>query len=355
MKVEFVATGDTEDCGIATYTSSLQSALDVTTHRTPVKLRSPNVVHYVRRAIRAVRSDADVLHVQHEYGIFGPLSVASWFVLAIVGLDGWLSGRPVVVTVHTAWNEATIDPPLYWLKRRYVALNNWLIARVADHIVFLSEDTRDLFATTVDLADETVSVLPHGVQADLEPMDQSVAKGRFDVDPDVNLVVEPGYIRPQKGYETLLEIAERLPETTVLIGGGVQSDEYADYVETLRERAPENVEITGVLEDDAFHALFNAMDVALLPYETVSQSGILNWCIAYEVPIVASDLEHFRELDTEHGFPRLFDRDDPEDGAEAVEATLDDPADQIAAMKTYKTAHGMGRIAERHQEIYRSL
>jgi glycosyltransferase involved in cell wall biosynthesis len=355
MKVEFVATGDTEDCGIATYTSSLESALDVSTERTPVKLRSPNVLHYVRQAIDALRSDADVVHVQHEYGIFGPLSIASWFVLSILGLGTWLSGRPVVVTVHTAWNEETVDPPLYWLKRHYVTLNNRLIARVADHLVFLSEDTRDLFATTVDLAEERVSVLPHGVQADLEPMDDSVAKQRIGVDPDADLVVEPGFVRPQKGYETLLEIAEYLPETTVLIGGGAQTEEYADYVDALRERAPDNVEITGVLDDDAFHALFNAMDVAVLPYETVSQSGILNWCIAYEVPTVASDLEHFRELRAEHGFPRLFDLDEPADGAEAVGDLLVDPDTQIGMMKTYKTAHGMDRIAERHREIYRSL
>jgi len=116
-----------------------------------------------------------------------------------------------------------------------------------------------------------------------------------------------------------------------------------------------NVGVTGVLDEGDFHALFNAMDLAVLPYDTVTQSGVVNWCLAYEVPFVATDLERFRSLEREHGFPRTFPLEDPRGGAEAVRSLLDDANPSVEAIRTYRERHGMDRIAARHEAIYDQL
>ena len=344
-----VATGREEDCGIATYTTSLQDALAVETDRTGVRLRSPNVLHYVRKAVDAGRADADVIHVQHEYGIFGPKSVASWPFLLLLWLFATLRGIPVVITLHTVWNAETIDPPLYRTKRLYVRLNNRLIAAVADHLIFLSEETREQFA--MDATHPSVSVLPHGVQTDTREVPN--AKAELGYDEGATLVVEPGFIRPVKGYETFLDVARALPDVAFMIAGGVQDRSHEAYAERIREEAPANVTITGVLDDDRFHAAFAAADLVVLPYDTVTQSGILNWCIAYELPVVASDREYFREFREECAGVEIFESTD--EAIAMVHELAADPerrAEMAQAMHDYGKTHSMDGVATDHREIY---
>jgi len=353
MKVEFFVTGSEQDCGIATYTTTLENALSVEYARTPLKLRSLDVFHYVVQSVRAGLTDADVVHVQHEYDIYGPKSIASWLVFPLLWLLTTLRGRPLVVTFHSAWGEETVAPPVESVKWAYLWLNNRLLTAVTDHAIFLSEDTREVFERTAPLS--SVEVLPHGVPTDLHPMPQADAKRELGVSPNRPLVAEPGFVRPQKGYHLFVDVAERVDDVTFLVGGGIHEGTYEDYLADLRERCDDRVGITGVLDDEAFHALFNAMDVALLPYETVTQSGILNWCLAYEVPVVGTNVEQFADLQDDHGFPVVFPQDDPDAGAVAVRELLDDPTPVLKTMRRYRDQHGMDAVASAHADLYRSL
>ncbi|QCC52318.1 glycosyltransferase [Halapricum salinum] len=353
MKVELFATGPDQDCGIATYTKTLEDALEIDYHRTPLRLRSCNVVHYIRQSVKAGTTDSDVIHVQHEYDIYGPKSIASWFVFPILWILSTLRRRPIVITFHSAWGEETVEPPLVGLKWTYLRLNNWMLARVADYAIFLSEDTRQTFEATTSLS--SVEVIAHGVPTDIHPMSREQACNRLGLDPDTDIVAEPGFVRPQKGYHTFLDIAERVPEATFVVGGGTHEGEYEEYMAEIQSRCGEGVVVTGVLDDDEFHALFNAMDLAVLPYESVTQSGILNWCLAYEVPVLGTDVERFRELTAEYGFPAVFPIDDPDSGAERVRTVLEDPQPVLESMRDYRAAHGMDDIAATHAAVYQRL
>jgi glycosyltransferase involved in cell wall biosynthesis len=352
MKVRLVATGGEEDCGIATYTTSLQEALNVETDRTVLKLRSTNVLHYVRKAIKAGRADTDIIHVQHEYGIYGPKSIASWPFLLVLWLFSTVRSVPVVVTLHTAWNQETIDPPLVRLKRLYVHLNNRLIAAVADHLVFLSENACEMFED--DVVHPSVTVMPHGVQTDTHNF--SDAKAEFGYEKEDTVVVLPGFVRPQKGYGTFLDIAEGLPEVEFLIAGGTQDESHESYAREIRESAPPNVNMTGVLDDERFHTGFAAADLVVLPYESVTQSGILNWCIAYELPVVASDREYFRDFRAECNGIEIFKSTN--DAIDAVGSLADDPHRRKAMaqeMVKYRKANSMDAVADDHRSLYRQL
>lgn len=353
MKVELFATGPNQDCGIATYTRTLEDALDIDYHRTPLRLRSLNVFHYVRQSVRAGMTDSDIIHVQHEYDIYGPKSIASWFVFPTLWIISTLRGRPLVITFHSAWGEETVEPPLVGLKWAYLRLNNWMLAHVVDYAIFLSEDTRKTFEETASLS--SVEVIAHGVPTDIHPTAREEACSRLGLDTDRDIVAEPGFVRPQKGYHTFLDIAERVPEATFVIGGGTHEDEYEEYMAEVRSRCGDDIVVTGVLDDEEFHALFNAMDLAVLPYESVTQSGILNWCIAYEVPVLGTDVDRFQELAAEYGFPAVFPIDNPDSGAERARTVLDDPHPVLEAMRDYRNDHGMGDIAATHADIYHQL
>lgn len=353
-----VSTPDDGSCGIGTYTGNLLADLDgeLEVDHVTVPLRSKNPLPYVRGAVRAGLSSKDVIHVQHEYGIFGPKSLWSWVFFPILYLIAGLRGTPVVVTFHSAWNRETIGPPLVLLKMVYVKLNNWLIASGADYSVFLSENCRERFAESTSIGRH--EVMAHGVHVDTIEMSSDEAKREFGYDSDDTVVAVPGYVRPEKGQDVFVEMADRVPEHEFLVAGGTQADEDESFLREIERSAPENVQITGVLDDREFHAAFNAADLVVLPYREVTQSGVLNWCVAYEVPTLASDEPYFVRLESEWNCVELFDPETPTASADLVRSLLEDDhrrEELLGGMRDYGKASSMDAIVEKHARIYDSL
>lgn len=345
--VKIISTAKDEDCGIETYTSSLESTLDLKTERLGVPLRSRNPLDYIRRGIDIFRDDSETIHLQHEYGIYGPKSIWSWPFLLMIWAKRKIDDVTVITTFHSAWSDDTVNPPLESLKRIYVNANNQLLAAVTDEGLFLSEETLEEFRKTADM---NARVIPHGVQTDVRHMDQAEAKQHFGVEPDETLVVGPGYVRPQKGFEDVVDMAHESDKYTFMIGGGVQDESHQSYADDIRRQMPADMQITGVLGEEDFHKLFSAMDVAVLPYDVVTQSGIINWCVAYDVPVVTSDLDRFKDLESEYGFPLTYPKGDIQAGLAALDVALErDFTDEI---ESYRGEHSMRRVAEIHQNLY---
>lgn len=351
--VTVVSTPNDGSCGIGTYTGDLLASMpdQVTIDWIQVPLRSMNPLPYLDAAIEAGRTDNPTIHVQHEYGIYGPKSLWSWLFFSVLLVMARIRDQRIVITFHSAWNDETIGPPLTGLKRLYVAANNYLLAATANQAIFLSENAAADFQKSVpDLSAETI---PHGVKTNTRLMSQANAKGHLGYDPETSLIVEPGYIRWEKGCDIFVDIAVQLEDVDFLLAGGCQgSREYCDCIEAA---APENVDISGLLEDDEFHAVFNAADLVLLPYREVTQSGIFNWCVAYEVPVIGSNTSYFRNLASKWDCVEVLDTNDPVDAAEAVKDLLSDETRQSelqSKMENYRNVASMTSVAERHAEIY---
>lgn len=353
-----VSTPDDGTCGIGTYTGSLAAALPGAVDPRPVhiELGAVDPVEYLRAAARVATADGSVVHVQHEYGIFGPKSIMSWLFFPLLFVVSRVRGLPVVLTAHSVWNRETIGPPLEPLKRVYVWLNNRMLALVAHHIVFLSEATHEKFRASVPGGYCRTEVIPHGVQVRTMDLARTEAKEHFGFDEDDTVIVEPGYVRPEKGTDRFVSLADHLPEHEFLVAGGGQEG-YTEFASRVAEEASENVTVTGQLSDELFHAAFVAADVVVLPYRTVSQSGVFNWCAAYERPVVASDLSYFRRLRSEWGCVQLCDPEDVDAMATRVSELLADPDSReriVEGMVEFRESHSMERVAERHRTLYQS-
>jgi len=209
-RVTLLASGQDQDCGINTYTTSLENALTVEYERVGIRSRTTDLWHYVRSTAAALRSPGDVVHLQHEYGVFGPATICSWAVIVLLLLGKHLTKKRVVITLHSAWNDETPDPPLVPLKSFYIWLNNRLLLLTADHVIFLSENTYESFSHRHDIRD--YSVMTHGVQT--ETVDRSRSEAEESLERDEFLVVEPGYIRPGEGTKRSSK-SQSPPEYTV--------------------------------------------------------------------------------------------------------------------------------------------
>jgi len=341
--VGMVSTPDDGSCGIGTYTGDLAESFSESRIETiELDQQAQSVSHFLGLAVRVARADLDVVHVQHEYGLFRQ-DDSRW---------------PGVLTLHSVLRPEQSESSLRI--RTHFTLMHWLFAAVSDHLVFLSDRCANRFLRDVPLSEQRYTTLPHGVNVrDAESMPQTDAKQRFGYEPDDTVIMIPGYIRPPKGHDVFVELAAELPDYEFLIAGGARSGgQDGEYARTVNSEAPENVTVTGVLELDRFNAAFNATDLAVLPYREVSQSGTFNWCGAHALPVLASEQPYFQTLKNEWQILETADATDVETLASEAESLLESPdtlAELHENMRRYRRENSFEKVAQSHQKIYDSI
>jgi glycosyltransferase involved in cell wall biosynthesis len=353
--------------GIGDYVADLTSEMSATSVETVVLPMGRDVpVTFTRRAARLGLSEVDVIHVQHEYGLFGSFAAMSWLFFSVLYGLAAVRRKPVVVTIHEGLNERLVASPLKPVKRLYLAVLNRLIVLNAAHVVFLSENTAEEFTESVPL--ESYSVLPHGAHRDPHvDIEKPEARRRFGYDPEQTVVTQPGYVEPRKGSDRLVELARRLEDLEFLLAGGPATDEFEDYFDELAYQAPPNLTLTGFLEEEEFHTSFVASDLVVLSYQepeqsgivnTVNQSGILNRCATYGVPVVASDIQYFRRLNEQWDCLQTCDFADGDTAEETIRELLDDDEELeklSRRMREYAETESFAEAAKRHERIYQNV
>lgn len=334
--------------GVGRYTSQFGEALGDT-----AKVRRfPAGIHplsQVRSVVSSVRDPGSVIHVQFVPSFFGPAGVGLFLILPLMWVLSGVRRKRIVFTVHEVWSDDLLTSPFH---RYYSLVVHWLLWFIADDLVFISDMAKDTFDKRAPNQESTV--ISHGVITS-EVREISNAKRRFGYDESDVLVTQHGFVNPRKGCETFLQIAEDLPEYEFMIAGGPRTEEYHSYYQELRDASPSNLTFTGVLDTEDFHAAFAASDVAILPYTEIFQSGIFNWCAAYEVPVIATDIPYFREISKQFDAPLLFPTGDHDKGAKRVEQLITNQniRQQVSdGVRRYAKQNDIRSIAERYREIY---
>lgn len=357
--VSLVSTPDAAGCDIGTYTGQLTRHLEgsVNLHQVYLEIDSANPVHFLRTATRAGLADTDVVHVQHEYGLFGPKSVLSWIFFPILYVLTTLRGKPIVLTVHEAWSRETIESRPYLIKWWYIRVVNWMLRRIASDIIFLSDSVEQTFLEATDI--ESTHRIPHGVVFEEQSgLSKAEAKQLLGYDLADTVVVEPGYVSRQKGHDVFVTLAKRFEDAKFLIAGGSRSERDQPFINELRRSFPENVRMTGVLEDERFMTCFKPADAVVLPYRKEGQSGVFNWCASYEVPVAASKCGYFTSIAELYDCVELFTITNLDSAADAISQVLTNDERRrkiIAGLQSFKQSESLEVVAERHIDIYETL
>lgn len=285
-----------ENGGVGTYAHQLASRLPGATHVT-IPDTGETGLREVLQLARELRS-YDVVNIHYTYQLYGHRGSLTWALYPL------LHGCRVYTTMHEVWNFGTVETPPYSVKRAYLANLHRLLAAFSDRIVFLSKNARRGFRRTTSAG--RTEVIPHGVNLEkLQQFSMSEAKQIFGFNEQDCVVSQIGFVSRRKGIETFLQSAAETPGFEFMFAGGPRNEGSVEYYEELQERAPENVTFTGKLPEKHFHAAFDASDLVVLPYDSIRQSGILNWCAAHETPVLTSDIEYFADLNKEFDYPLI--------------------------------------------------
>lgn len=203
MKVAHVSTFPDLQCGIAYYVTDLIGAMPELEHRRYALHTGRNVTADavldadvtrpgdLRRLARAIsESDCDVVSLQHEFGIWGGAHGKH-----IVEFLDELN-KPLVSTLHTTF-RVNCRP---WAQ---AALLGRLVGR-SDCTVVLTPSSRDTLCAALGLRGESVCVVPLGVP-DVPFVPPSIPGARSPEGVLPWRLCTIGFLRPDKGYEEILE------------------------------------------------------------------------------------------------------------------------------------------------------
>ncbi|WP_156681471.1 glycosyltransferase family 4 protein [Sphingomonas profundi] len=301
-------------CGIATFTFDVHAALttafpdmavDVYAMNDPgvdhafpeavvCALDQDDIADYNAAAHRINESGADVVIVQHEYGIFGGDSGVHLLRL----LDR--VSAPVVVTLHTV-----LEAPNSGQRAVLDAL-----ARRASKLIVMADKGREILERVNGVSSDLIAVVPHGVP-DRPLVETADMKERFGfAGHDVLLTF--GLLSPNKGIETVIEalpeIVAQNPDALYVVLGATHPHLVAREGEAYRDRLRALAEekgvansvrfIDGFLEQELLLDYLAAADIYVTPYLNEAQitSGTLSYAIALGKPVVSTPYWHANEL-----------------------------------------------------------
>jgi glycosyltransferase involved in cell wall biosynthesis len=341
-------------CGIATFTrdafASLKEQLPSATW-TLVAMEDvagrhdypPEVSHvipqddmeaYGRVADQLNRWGAEVVFIQHEFGIFGGEAGAN-----LLHLVRRLRA-PTVVTLHTV-----LENPTPAQKR---VMDE--ILKLSSAVIVMTEMGADILARVHNVGPSKVHVIPHG--APERPFaSPETFKARLGL-AGHKVLMTFGLLSPNKGLETIIralpDVLQRHPDTLYLIVGATHPHLVAREGEAYRERIIDLARSLGVNEslrfvdrfvaDDELVDFLQAADLYVTPYLTEAQivSGTLSYAIALGKPVISTPYWHAREALAD-GVGVICDFNDHNRFAREIIALLSDQIRREAmARRAYK-------------------
>lgn len=297
-------------------------------------------------------NNAEVLSVQHEFGIYG--GAAGSHLLALLKE----LRMPVVTTLHTVLREPNAA-------QRKVMEE---LTRRSDRLVVMARKGAEILRESYDVPDEKVDIIPHGIP-DLPFADSSLCKPQFGVE-GRSVLLTFGLLGPGKGIEHVIEalpeIARRHPSVVYLVLGATHPHLLAREGERYRLSLERLAEDRGVKEHVIFYNRFvslddlkefiGAADIYLTPYLNEAQvtSGTLACVFGAGKAVVSTPYWHAQELLAD-GRGVLVPFRNPNAIAEGVCGLLNDPA----RMETIRhDAYAIGRemiwpaVAQRYLESF---
>ncbi|MBW1975761.1 MAG: glycosyltransferase [Deltaproteobacteria bacterium] len=302
MRVAFISTYPPIECGIATYTSYLVDAMRGKSLDVYVICHAGGTGNQVFQAFdyedrdlpfkafnMAIRFTPDVVHIQHEFGLFGPHLGVNVIPLILLFR---LNGIPVVVTLHTVYPE---------IPESHRILYEGILTHSSKVIVHEEYQKKALIKQLGNTNAEKIVRIPHGARL-IDPVPQ--AKEKLGLPQDKKIILVIGYFRPSKNFELavdiLPEVLERFPNAVLVFAGKIRGHEHIEYRNMLFNKITHSPKkdsiylIRGQLPQEVFDTVLSAADVVLLPYRITSQSGILAHCLAFGKPVVTSSTEAMR-------------------------------------------------------------
>jgi glycosyltransferase involved in cell wall biosynthesis len=315
-RIVFVTSNLPRRCGIATFSADLMAAVKAADPRVrfrvaaidePIevrpygrevrwRIRQGDANNYRAAAEMINRSNADIVNVQHEFGLYGTWTDDVYDDHLRPLLEALR--KPVVTTLHTVPPDPT--PSMREAIRSAV--------RLSDATVVMAHAAADILAAKYDLAEVPV-VIPHGMPP-IHPHGRVRMKDKLGV-PGRTIISTFGLVDPRKGLQFMIEAMPAIvaghPTALYLVAGQTHPELRRRHGESYRNEMVATVKRLGLENHVSFIdeymaqrdiiELLLATDVYVTPYLDPQQitSGTLAYALGAGKAIVSTPYLHATE------------------------------------------------------------
>ncbi|MBO4636381.1 MAG: glycosyltransferase [Clostridiales bacterium] len=228
-------------------------------------------------------------------------------------------------------------------------------------IVHSEEDRKDLMSIVPD-APVIRSPLPVFDMFGGKDLTKTQARTAVGEDPDCKMILFFGFVRKYKGLMHLINampaVHEALPDARLYIAGdfGDDRDEYIRRAEdsgilsytTIRE---------GYIPDKEAGKYFAACDLVVLPYESATQSGIVQTAFSFGKPVVVTNVGGLPEVVEDGRTGYIVPPQDPKAIAERIVKffTEDDREAFTSNIRKEAYKYSWDRVNENVRKLYEGV
>ena len=339
MRLTYYSSWQTQ-CGVAEYSNFLLNGLrdiqqtDVDIVVEPFFKGSLLDTRLYYRSLGRTMNSGDLAHIQHAHSFFGgrsPVRNSFRYFIQQVHI-------PIVLTAHDIFSDSIVSLPEsenmilngsnekslnsrismnfhHWIRKViWPHYENWyrtdLYQKVAAIIVH--SDVHKRMLVNGGAPETKIYVVPHGIPTEaVVAKDKLIGKTKWGLDDKIVLTIF-GFMVPRKGYELALETLKALNDQYILfIAGGTSKGKGSTYFTSLLEKIKimgleDRVVFSGFLPADSIPDAMAATDIVLAPFIESTGSGSLSFAIAYQKPIVASDIAINVEINSHSHCMSLF-------------------------------------------------
>jgi len=349
-RIAFVGNYLPRQCGIATFTTDLCTALATeygsgrlfaipvndpeSSYEYPeqvrLELEQEDLASYERAAEFLNFNGNDLVCLQHEYGIYG--GIAGRHILTLLRK----LKMPVVTTLHTVLR----DPD----ENQRAVLKE--IARLSDRLVVMSDQAATFLREVYAVPGDKIDIIPHGVP-DFQFMDPNYFKDRFGTE-GKSVLLTFGLLSPNKGIENVIRalptILAKHPNVVYIVSGVTHphirkrdGERYREELLALAEQLGVSANLILVNRFVSAEELVEhvgAADIYITPYRQEAQivSGTLAIALGAGKAIISTPYWHAKELLADNRGV-LVPFEDPDAIAESVLRLLDNDGERHAMRK----------------------
>lgn len=263
-----------------------------------------------------------------------------------------LFGLKIITISHDVSSFAKDDNTFF----RYLIYQKW-----SDRIVVHNKFSYDALCSTNLSVKHKISIIKHGSFTHMpdSSVDKLKAREKLNLDKKTPYILFFGQIKKVKKLDVLLNSMQAVNEPIKLIvAGKVWKDNFDHYQNIINRNNLEERVILDIqfISDEKRELYFKAVDLIVLPYEEIYQSGVLLMSMSYSMASVVSNIPPFKEIieDGKNGY--FFEKNNPTSLAQVINQVFTNPAKLEAvkkeALKTMLDHYSWDEIAKKYTDFF---
>jgi glycosyltransferase involved in cell wall biosynthesis len=276
-------------------------------------------INYIKASARifihALRIDAKIIHFQ-----IVELPIVDFVLMIALKLFG----RFIVFTPHEIIHNKN-----YYFNNAITSL----IYTTADRIIAHKEANMKSLQTIYGVDPNKIRIIPHGgyeyfVDGSISKED---ARNTLGLSPDDRVLLSIGNIRPNKGIDILLKALpharREIKRLKLVIAGKLSSeldDEWLNKIIIAQGISDVVILRIGFIPEKDVINYYMAADIVVLPYTSMSESGVLRYAQTCGKAVICSNLNEFTDTVTHGKTGYLFKSGDHIDLARQIKYALSD-------------------------------